>query len=202
MVFHWRLSDSKFPQVSRIIVSILAVLKNVVVWMVSTHPLISKSSSPFNNLFVTIPKAPITIGIIITFIFHSFFFQFTGPPKNNYENPKQQSSLFSKLRHLYLYGMLFQREPKKIFCLFNIFIFFYFLWSFIFLQIHENGLVVIIGLVWCGFMAYQSSLFFLNAKSILIHINSSISNIQYGLNIFFGLHTVNYNKSSISNNSV
>ena len=72
MVFFWSLSDSKSPQVSRTLNSILAIMNNVVVWMVSAHPLISKSSSPFNNPFVTIPKAPITIGIIVTFIFHGF----------------------------------------------------------------------------------------------------------------------------------
>ena len=76
MVFHWSLSDSKSPQVSRTLLSILAVFNNGVVWMVSTCPLTSKSSSPFNNPFVTEPKAPITIGIITTFMFHSFFFQF------------------------------------------------------------------------------------------------------------------------------
>ena len=38
MVFHWRLSDSKSPQVSRTLLSILAVFNNVVVWMVSTRP--------------------------------------------------------------------------------------------------------------------------------------------------------------------
>ena len=73
MVFHWSLSNSKFPQVSRILLSILAVLNNVVVWMVSTRPLISKSSSPFNYPVVTVLKAPITIGIIVTFMFHCFF---------------------------------------------------------------------------------------------------------------------------------
>ena len=36
MVFHWSLSDSKSPLVSGIRLSILAVLNNVVVWMVST----------------------------------------------------------------------------------------------------------------------------------------------------------------------
>ena len=41
--------------------------------MVSTRPLISKSSSPFNNPLVTVPKTPITIGITVTFMFHSFF---------------------------------------------------------------------------------------------------------------------------------
>ena len=73
MVFHWSLSDSQSPQVSRTLLSILAVLNNAVIWMVSTRPPTSKSSSPFNNLLVTVPKAPITIGIIVTFMFHNFF---------------------------------------------------------------------------------------------------------------------------------
>ena len=62
MVFHWSLSDSKSPQVSRTLLSMLAVRNNVVVWMVSTCPPISKSSSLFNNPLVTVPKTPITIG--------------------------------------------------------------------------------------------------------------------------------------------
>ena len=73
MVLHWSLSDSKYPQVSRTLLSILAVLNNVIVWMVSTHPPISKSSRPLNNPFVIVPKASITIGIIVTSMFHSFF---------------------------------------------------------------------------------------------------------------------------------
>ena len=113
MVFHWSLSNSKSPQVSRTRLSILAALSNAVVWIVSTRPLTSKSSRPFNNPLVTVPNAPITIdtillllllldfshqrepivfhwsflkspqvsrtlvtvpnGIIITFMFHSFF---------------------------------------------------------------------------------------------------------------------------------
>ena len=73
MVFHWSLRDSKSPPVSRTLLSILAVLNNVLVWMVSTLPPTSKSSSPFSNPLVTVPKAPITIGIIATFMFHSFF---------------------------------------------------------------------------------------------------------------------------------
>ena len=68
MVFHWSLSDSKSPQVSRAFLSILAVLNNAVVWMVSTRPPTSKSSRPFNDAFVAVPKAPIIIGIIVTFI--------------------------------------------------------------------------------------------------------------------------------------
>ena len=73
MVFHWSLSDSKSPLVSRTLPSILAILNNALVWMVSTRPPTSKSSRPFNNPLVTVPKAPITIGIIVTFMFHSFF---------------------------------------------------------------------------------------------------------------------------------
>ena len=68
MVFHWRLSDSKPPQVSRTLLSILAVFNNAVVWMVSTRLPTSKFSRPFNYPLVTVP-----IGIIVTFIFHSFF---------------------------------------------------------------------------------------------------------------------------------
>ena len=79
MVFHWSLRDSKFPQVSRIPLSIQAVLNNAVVFMVETHPPISKSSNPFNNLLVTVPKALITIDIFVTFMFHSFFFFFSIP---------------------------------------------------------------------------------------------------------------------------
>ena len=73
MVFHWSLNDSKSPQVSRTLLSILSVLNNAVIWMVSTRPPTSKSSSPFSNPLVTVQKAPITISIIVTFMFHSFF---------------------------------------------------------------------------------------------------------------------------------
>ena len=73
MIFHWSLSDSKSPQVSRTRLSILAVLSHAVVWIVSTRPPISKSSRPFNNPLVTVPNAPITIGTIVTFMFLSFF---------------------------------------------------------------------------------------------------------------------------------
>ena len=73
MVFHWSLSDSKSPQVSRTRLRILAVLSNAVIWIVSTRPPTSKSSRPFNYPLVIVPKAPITIGTIITFMFHSFF---------------------------------------------------------------------------------------------------------------------------------
>ena len=65
--------ESEWPQVSRTLLSILAVLNNDVVWMVSTRLPTSKSSIPFSNPLVTVPNAPITIGIIVTCMFHSFF---------------------------------------------------------------------------------------------------------------------------------
>ena len=73
MVFHRSLSDSRSPQVSRTFLSILAVLSDADIWIVSIHPPTSKSSRPFNNPLVILPKAPITIDTIVTFMFHSFF---------------------------------------------------------------------------------------------------------------------------------
>ena len=73
MVFHWSLSDHKSPQVSRTRLRILAILRNAIIWIVSTRPSTSKSSRPFNNPLVIVPKALITIGKIVTFMFHSSF---------------------------------------------------------------------------------------------------------------------------------
>ena len=82
MVFHWSLSDSKSPQVSRTHLKSPQVSRThlkspgliyAVVWIVSTRPPTSKSSRPFNNPLVIVPNAPITIGTIVTFMFHSFF---------------------------------------------------------------------------------------------------------------------------------
>ena len=63
MVFHWSLSDSKSPQVSKTRLRILAVLSNAVIWIVSTRLPTSKSSRPFNNPLVIVPNAPIIIVI-------------------------------------------------------------------------------------------------------------------------------------------
>ena len=73
MVFRWSLSDSTSPLVYRTRLRILAVLSNAVICIVSTRPPTFKSSRPFNNPLLIGPKAPITIGIIVTFMFHSFF---------------------------------------------------------------------------------------------------------------------------------
>ena len=57
-----------FLQVSRTLLGTLVDFNNAVVSMVSARPLIFNSSSP-----LTKPNAPITIGITITLMFHSFF---------------------------------------------------------------------------------------------------------------------------------
>ena len=73
MVFNWSSSNNKSLQVSRTLLSILADLNKAVVSMVSTRPLISKSSTPFTHPLVSVPSVTITIGITVPFIFHSFF---------------------------------------------------------------------------------------------------------------------------------
>ena len=73
MVFHWSLSNNKPLQVSRTLLSILADINNAVVLILTTRPLISKSSRPFTKSLVTVLRAPTTIVITSTFMFHSFF---------------------------------------------------------------------------------------------------------------------------------
>ena len=74
--FHCSL-NYKSPQASRTFFSILADLNNTLVWMGSTHTLISKYSSPCTNTLMTVSSERITIGIIVTFTFH-IFFQFSS----------------------------------------------------------------------------------------------------------------------------
>ena len=73
MVFHWSLSDSKSPQVSRMLLSILADLNNAVVCMVLILSPISSSSSPLFKLLDTVPSTMTIIFITVTFMFYSFF---------------------------------------------------------------------------------------------------------------------------------
>ena len=91
MVSHLSLSD-KSLQVSRSLLSILADFNNAVVWMVSTRPVISKSSSSCTNPLVTVPRAPITIDIIATFMFHNF---------------SQYLSIFSSIFNFTLWSAIF-----------------------------------------------------------------------------------------------
>ena len=73
MVFYWSLRDYISLQVSKTVLSILAALINAVVWIVSTRPLIFKSPKTFTNHLGNVPKAPATVGITVTFMFHRFF---------------------------------------------------------------------------------------------------------------------------------
>ena len=129
MVFHWSLSDSKSHQVSRTLLSILTVLKYVVVWMVSTRPPSSKSSSPFSNSLVTVHNAPITIGIIVTCMFHSFF------------------NSLARSRYLFFFSYSFSfilwsaGTAKSTILQFLSFFFFFFLFFFL-LIIIRSGLLV------------------------------------------------------------
>ena len=91
MVFHWSLSDSKSPQVSRTLLSILADLNNAVVWIVSTWPPTSKSSSLFNNTLITVPKAP----ILLTSFSHSIPWSL-----NDSKSPQVSRTLLSTLVEL------------------------------------------------------------------------------------------------------
>ena len=56
--------------------------------------------SPFNNPLVTVPKAPITIGIIITFIFYGFF------------NSKTSSRYLSFFSHFFSFYSVVSRNHK------------------------------------------------------------------------------------------
>ena len=88
MVSHWRWNDSKSPQISRILLNILTDHNNTVVWIVSTCPLISKSSSPFTNSFRIVSSVLITIGIM----FHSFISYLA---RSRYLSPLSLSFIFT-----------------------------------------------------------------------------------------------------------
>ena len=74
----WSLRDSKFPQVSKTRLNIRANLYSTVVWMAS-NVCISYPASPCSNSLVTLPRAPITLGITVTFMFNSFSVLLQGP---------------------------------------------------------------------------------------------------------------------------
>ena len=72
MVFHWSFCDSKSPQVSRPF-SVFWPFSKCCSWIVSSRLPIFKSSRLCTNPLVNVPSTPITIGITVTFMFHSFF---------------------------------------------------------------------------------------------------------------------------------
>ena len=126
MVSHWSLSDSKSPQVSWTLLSILIDLNNAIVWMLSPRSLISKSSSPCTNPLQTVSSAPITNGITVTFMFNSFFQfylkvqvlndSFRFPSLLSYDQQKRQSSLFGRFVCLFFFVLLFCFVVFVLFC--------------------------------------------------------------------------------------
>ena len=101
MVFHWSLNDSKSPQISSTLLSIMADLSHVIVWMLSTRPLIYQSTSPFNNPWVTVPRTPIcsifffnllaTSDVLLPF-FHFLSILLCGQPEQ--QNPQFYKFVF------------------------------------------------------------------------------------------------------------
>ena len=94
---------------------LFSVFNNDVVWMVSTRP---STSRPFNNLLVTVPKAPITIGTIVTFMFNSFFF-----------NSLARSSYLSFFSPSFRFILLSAGTAKSTILHFFFFFFFWFIRS-------------------------------------------------------------------------
>ena len=74
MVFRCSFSNSKSLQIYRTLLRILADSNNAVFWQ-SSRVLLFKFSGPGTNPLVILPREPITIGIVVTFMLH-FFFQF------------------------------------------------------------------------------------------------------------------------------
>ena len=72
-ISHWSLSDSKPPQISRTLLSMLVDCISPVVWMILILPLISSSPTLFSRFLGTDSGAPITTGITVTIMFHYFF---------------------------------------------------------------------------------------------------------------------------------
>ena len=139
MVFHWSLSDSKSPQVSRTRLRILTVL----IWIVSTRSPTSKSSRPFNNPLVIVPKAPITLGTIVTIMFHSFF------------NSLARSRYLSFFSHPFRF-ILWSAGTAKSTIFQILFFFFFFFFFFFLLIIIRSGLLA--GIKWsvCMLKSYGS----------------------------------------------
>ena len=72
MVFHWSRYDSNSPQVRKTILNILANLNDAMIGRIVIFPLISDSSGLLSKPLETVPSAPITNTITVTFSFQSF----------------------------------------------------------------------------------------------------------------------------------
>ena len=122
MIFHWRLSDNKSPQVSRILLNIQANLNNAVIWMVSTLPLISKSSILCTNLLVTEISASIKTSITVTFMRHFFsvlkqgigiYLSFCFPSVLTRGQLERQNPLFGRFSLFFFFFLLTTRSGPQ-----------------------------------------------------------------------------------------
>ena len=114
-MFHWRLNDCQFSQVPGTLLSILAILNNAVVWIISIRPPISNCSCSFPKLLGTVPSAPIATSITVILIFHSFL--------SSSARPKYLSLSFRFL--FFFFGPL--RRQNSLFLFIYLFIFLFFL---------------------------------------------------------------------------
>ena len=70
--FPWSLSDSKSPQISGTLRSILADFSSAVVWVVSILLIFSSSPNFFYMFLGIVQSALIAMGITVTFWFFNF----------------------------------------------------------------------------------------------------------------------------------
>ena len=92
--------------------------------MVFAYPIISTSPSPFTNSLGIVSSAPTIIGIIVTFMFHSFF---SSPARSTYLSlfslslillcglPGRQSPLFSRFScFFFLFLLTIIRSSRRL----------------------------------------------------------------------------------------
>ena len=78
MGFHWSFRDNKSPQVSRTLLSILAVLSNTVIWIVSTRPpklmisLWSRSDSTYPQISRTLLSILADLNNVVVWMVSTF----------------------------------------------------------------------------------------------------------------------------------
>ena len=122
MVSHWSLSNTKSPQVSRTLLSIQADLNSALVWMVSTRPLIYKSSSHYTNPLVTSKTTN-----------HNWYHNHFHVPQFFQFSRKVQVLIFFSLSFSFTPWSAGQQNP--LFRKFSFFLFFSFLFFFFFFVI-------------------------------------------------------------------
>ena len=73
MIFHWSLSDSKSPQVSKSRPIIQDDLCDAVVWRISALRPIKNTFIPLTKSLVAVPRAPI---ITVTFYYYYYYYYY------------------------------------------------------------------------------------------------------------------------------